>query len=276
MTEIARNRTIRPSTRLEKSKSYKIDTKTISRGDTLVVNIDHETKPFRKSYKFNGSDVAHKDSISFRVNDYGISIDISWSGATPIGTVASKATTPLTTPKPLTKKVAVKVVSKPNSTHTKTSFDPISNADTTILILGTMPGDKSLELGEYYGHSRNRFWKIISTITDNDLPITYTDKKALLLKTKIGIWDVAHKANRKGSLDSAIEDEEPNDLDSFIARHKNLKVIGFNGTKSQALFDKYFDRQSDLKYISLPSTSPANTGIDFDNICKQWRQLLTK
>lgn len=276
MTEITRNRTIRPSTRLEKSKNYKIDTKTVSWGDILVVNIDHETKPFRKSYKFNGSDVAHKDSISFRVNDYGTSIDISWSGAIPIGTVTSKSVTPATVTKPLTKKVADKVVSKPITADTKTSFDPISNADTTVLILGTMPGDKSLELGEYYGHPRNRFWKIISTITDNDLPQTYTDKKALLLKTKIGVWDVAHKANRKGSLDSAIEDEAPNDLDSFIARHKNLKVIGFNGTKSQALFDKYFDRKSGLKYISLPSTSPANTGIDFDNICEQWRQLLTK
>jgi hypoxanthine-DNA glycosylase len=276
MTEITRNRTIRPSTRLEKSKSYKIDTKTVSRGDVLVVNIDHDTKSFRKSYKFNGADIAHKDSISFRVYDYGTSIDISWSGATPIGTIVSKAITPATATKPLTKKAADKVVSKPITAHTKSSFDPISNADTTILILGTMPGNKSLELGEYYGHSRNKFWKIISTITDNDLPLTYTDKKALLLKTKIGIWDVAHKANRKGSLDSAIEDEEPNDLDSFIARHKNLKVIGFNGTKSQALFDKYFDRKNSLRYISLPSTSPANTGIDFDNICKQWRQLLTK
>jgi len=276
MTEIIRNRTIRPSTRLEKSKSYKIDTKTVSRGDILVVNIDHETKPFRKSYKFNGSDVAHKDSISFRVNDYGTSIDISWSGATPIGTIATKSVTPTTATKPLTKKVVDKVVSKPISVDTKTSFNPISNAETTILILGTMPGDKSLELGEYYGHTRNRFWKIISTITNNDLPLTYSEKKALLLKTKIGIWDVAHKANRKGSLDSAIEDEEPNDLDSFIARHKNLKVIGFNGTKSQALFDKYFNRKNDIKYISLPSTSPANTGIDFDNICKQWRQILNK
>jgi len=276
MVEITRNRTIRPSTRLEKSKSYKIDTKNVSRGDILVVNIDHETKPFRKTYKFNGSDVAYRDSISFRVNDYGISIDISWSGATPIETVVSKIATPSTTPTPLTKKVADKVVSKPILSNTKTSFDPISNADTTILILGTMPGDKSLELGEYYGHSRNRFWKIISTITKNNLPLTYSDKKELLIKSKIGIWDVAHKANRKGSLDSAIESEEPNDLVSFIARHKNLKVIGFNGTKSQVLFDKYFDRKSEIKYISLPSTSPANTSIDFENICKLWRQILTK
>jgi hypoxanthine-DNA glycosylase len=158
--------------------------------------------------------------------------------------------------------------------YTKTSFDPISNPDITILILGTLPGDKSLELAEYYGHSRNRFWKIISTITGNDLPLTYTDKKALLLKTKIGVWDVAQKADRKGSLDSAIEREEPNDLDDFIARHKNLKVIGFNGKKSQLLFDKYFKREKGLKYISLPSSSPANAGIDFDNICRMWRQLL--
>ncbi|MGV8945509.1 MAG: DNA-deoxyinosine glycosylase [Lutibacter sp.] len=276
MAEITRNRTIRPSTRLEKSKSYKINTKTVSRDDILVVNINHETKPFRKSYKFKGSDVAQKDSISFRVNDFETSIDISWSGATPIGTVAIKTNTPPSTHKPLLKKVVNKVFSKTTSTNTKTSFNPISNLETNVLILGTIPGDKSLELGEYYGHSSNRFWKIISTITNNDLPLTYSDKKELLLKSKIGIWDVAHRANRKGSLDSAIKDEEPNDLGSFISKHKNLKVIAFNGKKSQALFDKYFDRKSKIKYIYLPSTSPANTSIDFDNICKLWRQILTK
>lgn len=209
--------------------------------------------------------------IHGRTRNYANIFDRDGSTVSLIGQAVTKAK-PATTSQPK----RVKQIVKATSTNTKTSFDPISNSDTTILILGTMPSDKSLELGEYYGHPRNRFWKIISTITDNNLPLTYTDKKVLLLKTKIGIWDVAHKANRKGSLDSAIEDEEPNDLDSFIARHKNLKVIGFNGTKSQALFDKYFDRQSGLKYISLPSTSPANTGINFDNICKQWKQLLTE
>lgn len=175
MIEIVRNRTIRPSTRLEKSKSCKIDTKTVSRGHTLVVNIDHETKSFRKTYKFNGSDIEHKDSISFRVNDFGTSIDISWSGATPIGITASKTILDVT--KPLTTQTVDNAVTKPILTNTKTSFDPISNADTTILNLGTMPGDKSLELGEYYGHSRSKFWKIISTITGNDLPISYSEKK---------------------------------------------------------------------------------------------------
>ena len=272
MTEIIRNRTIRPSSRLEKSKSYKIDTKQITRGDTLVVNIDHEGKPFHKTYKFNGADVANKDSISFRVNDFGTSIEISWSGAQPIGTTSKifKSTIKQSTIKAKTDKVTT----TKSSIDLKTSFDPISDSETCVLILGTMPGDKSIELNEYYGHSRNKFWKIISTITNFDLPLSYADKKSLLAKTKIGIWDVAHKANRKGSLDIAIQDEEPNDLNSFIAKHENLKIIGFNGTKAEALFNKYFTRHTGIKYISLPSTSPANTGIDFDDICKIWRQIL--
>lgn len=271
MAEIIRNRTIRPSTRLEKSKNYKIDTKTVSHNDILIVNIDHETKPFSKLYKFKGSDVAHKNSISFRVIDFGTSIDVSWSGVIPIEGTLSKTTTP----KLLARKTMDKVPLKSISLNSKSSFEPISNVETTILILGTLPGDKSLELGEYYGHPRNRFWKVISTITNNEIPLTYSDKKRLLLKSKIGIWDVAHKADRKGSLDSAIEYEEPNDLENFIAQHKSLKIIVFNGKKSEVLFNKYFNRKNNLEYISLPSTSPANTGIDFDEICKLWRQLVT-
>ncbi|SDZ15390.1 DNA-deoxyinosine glycosylase [Tindallia californiensis] len=156
----------------------------------------------------------------------------------------------------------------------KTSFAPISNKDTTILILGSMPGDKSLELGEYYGHPRNRFWKIIAIITGNELPLTYSEKKAMLLRSTIGVWDVAHKAKRKGSLDSAIKDDEPNDLESFMAEHRHLKVIGFNGKKAESLYDKYFDRKSGINYFSLPSTSPANAGIDFESICNKWRHIL--
>ena len=220
--------------------------------------------------KKNGS-IIQAFQIHGRTRNYANIFARNGSIVSLIGRSVTKLKTQATE-KPKVKKQVARV----NSTHTKTAFDPISNSDTTILILGTMPGDKSLELGEYYGHSRNRFWKIISIITNNDLPLTYSGKKTFLLKSKIGVWDVAHKATRKGSLDSAIENEEPNNLDGFVARHKNLKVIGFNGTKSEALFDKYFKRRADIKYISLPSTSPANTGIDFDSICKIWRQIMTK
>lgn len=209
--------------------------------------------------------------IHGRTRNYSQIFDRDGAMVSLIGQTLNKVE-PLKTniPKP------IKKIENSKADHTKTSFDPIANADTTILILGTMPGDKSIELGEYYGHPRNRFWQIISTITKESLPITYVDKKELLLKSKIGIWDVAHKANRKGSLDSAIREEEPNDLDSFIASHKHLKVIAFNGTKAQALFDKYFNRKEELKYILLPSTSPANTGINLENSCNEWRKILTQ
>jgi hypoxanthine-DNA glycosylase len=276
MAEIVRNRTIRPSTRLEKSRSYKIDTKNVTRSDTLIVNIDHESKTFKKNYRFKGADIANKDSISFRVVDYGTNIDISWSGAQPIGAIKNVILRSQPAIEQNKKPQAIKPALSIKPEKLKQSFDPISNSKTKVLILGTMPGDKSLELGEYYGHPRNRFWKIIASITYNNMPTTYSDKKELLLKAGIGIWDVAHKASRKGSLDIAIVNEEPNDIDNFITRHKNLKVIGFNGTKAEELFDKYFSRKVNLKYISQPSTSPANTGIDFENICRIWKQILDK
>ena len=273
MTEIIRNRTIRPSSRLEKSKSYKIDTKKVLVDDILIVNIDHESDSFFRTYKFNGSDVAKKNSISFRVNDFGSSIDISWSGAEPINfsenPIKNKSKKKQTKTNSTTK-----TDNNPVQTDLKTSFEPISNSETTVLILGTAPGDKSIELGEYYGHPRNRFWKIIATLTENDLPVTYNDKKSLLKDEGIGIWDVAHSVIRKGSLDNAIKSEEPNDLDNFIKEHTKLKIIGFNGQKSEKLFDKYFDRKENLTYVSLPSTSPANTGFNFDEICEEWRKII--
>lgn len=137
-----------------------------------------------------------------------------------------------------------------------------------------MPGERSLELGEYYGHTRNRFWKIIANITGSALPMNYLEKKELLLKNKIAVWDIAHKANRIGSLDSAIKDEEPNDLDGFIGLHTQIKVIGFNGIKTMTLHDKYFERKSEIVYILLPSSSPANAGIRDEGIFEKWVSLI--
>lgn len=157
--------------------------------------------------------------------------------------------------------------------HSKKSFAPLASNDIEILILGTMPGDISLSKGEYYAHPRNKFWKIIAEITNEQLPTTYEDKKALLKRHKIGLWDVAESVNRKGSLDADILDATPNDLDGFVREYKKIKVIGFNGTKAMNLFSAFFTFNSDLTYLKLPSTSPANAGMTFERICNQWRNL---
>lgn len=157
----------------------------------------------------------------------------------------------------------------------KTSFPPLADADTEILILGTLPGDRSLELGEYYGHPQNRFWRVAAQVTGNPVPVNYEEKKALLTRSKIGLWDVAHRAVRKGSLDSAIRDEEPNDLKRFVAEHRSLKIIGFNGRSPEKLYDKYFSREPHITYISLPGTSPANAANGIERLCEKWRQIIT-
>lgn len=156
----------------------------------------------------------------------------------------------------------------------KKSFLPISHSSIEILILGSMPGEKSLQEQEYYAHPQNRFWKMLATITNSSMPTNYEEKIKLLEVHNIGLWDVVFEAKRIGSLDSAIEDESPNDIESFIQYHPKLKTIGFNGKKSEALFKKYFKQKSHIRYLLLPSTSPANAGIGFDEVCERWKELL--
>ena len=142
------------------------------------------------------------------------------------------------------------------------------------MILGTLPGDTSLALGEYYGHPRNRFWRIVSHLAGTGLPTDYNAKKELLYQTGIGVWDVARQAVRKGSLDQAILQEVPNDLEAFFAKHDRLETVGFNGQKAEKLYDRYFRRHPDLRYVSLPSTSPANAAASFETLSRTWEKSL--
>ena len=84
MAIIYRKRVIRPSTRKATSFNYRVDVAKVLAHDTLFVEVGHESEDFKKTYKFNGSDLAQKNNISFRVQDYGTHIDIQWSGAQPI------------------------------------------------------------------------------------------------------------------------------------------------------------------------------------------------
>ncbi|MBV9988931.1 MAG: hypothetical protein JO301_14725 [Chitinophagaceae bacterium] len=84
MAEIIRNRTIRPSTRLASSISYRVAINNLTHNDILVVNISHESKPFRKTFRFRGSDVLKHKSLGFRVKDWGTQIQIVWNSTQPI------------------------------------------------------------------------------------------------------------------------------------------------------------------------------------------------
>ncbi len=132
-------------------------------------------------------------------------------------------------------------------------FGPIFDSNSKILILGSMPSIKSLEDSFYYMHPTNRFWSIIAEITCSPFPKTIEKRKKLLKDNGIALWDVIYKCRRKGSLDSAIKDVEPNDLYS-IPNIQKMKIFA-NGRLAYNLFKKFFPKL-DAEY--LPSTSSAN------------------
>lgn len=153
------------------------------------------------------------------------------------------------------------------------SFSPLSDQNATILILGTMPGTKSLELNQYYGHRQNNFWKFMFAILKEDFSNDYEVKKALLQKNKIAVWDVLQYCERVGSLDSAIKNEVANDFETFLQQHPGITTILFNGQKAAAFFKKYVRLKKSYHLITLPSTSPANAGKSYQSKLDEWRVI---
>ncbi|MBV7257555.1 DNA-deoxyinosine glycosylase [Pacificimonas sp. WHA3] len=139
------------------------------------------------------------------------------------------------------------------------SFPPIANADIRVLILGSMPGARSLELGQYYAHPRNQLWRIMAAITGRDMvTLSYDERCAALLDHGIGLWDVFQSCTRNGSLDTAIRNARPNDLMAFVSAHQHLRIIGFNGGKA-AKSGRAVLPETTARIIDLPSSSPAYT-----------------
>ncbi|MFZ4454790.1 MAG: DNA-deoxyinosine glycosylase [Bacteroidales bacterium] len=139
------------------------------------------------------------------------------------------------------------------------SFHPIVGSSPRILVLGTMPSVKSLEAAEYYAHPRNAFWEIIASWGGVERPTDYSEKKRLIQKLNIAVWDVCASCIREGSLDNAIRDEVPNDIPELLAQNPLIRAIAFNGQLAEKLFRRHFPELKSVAFYTLPSTSPANT-----------------
>lgn len=155
------------------------------------------------------------------------------------------------------------------------SFNPISSPDSKILLLGTMPGTKSLELNQYYGHNQNNFWKFMFTILGEEFSTDYQIRKNLLIKNRIALWDVLQFCDRVGSLDSAIKNEVANDFENFLTLHNQIEYILFNGQKAAAFFKKYIHLDKEYQTFTLPSTSPANASKAYQNKLNEWKIIQT-
>ena len=153
------------------------------------------------------------------------------------------------------------------------SFKPSVDKNSKILILGSMPGVKSLEEQQYYAHPQNRFWKVMGVICNEpNLPeFNYEIKLKTLLKNNIALWDTIKSCKRDGSLDSNIQNETPNNIRNLLSEYPNIQVICLNGNKSYSAFKKYFpDLLEKYTCYKMPSTSPANARYNLNRLTKAW------
>ena len=154
------------------------------------------------------------------------------------------------------------------------SFQPIIANKPKILVLGTLPSIKSLEIQQYYGNPRNSFWKILFTLFEQKYSLNYNDKISLAHKKNIAIWDVCYSASRSGSLDSEIRDVIPNKINEIVVKHPSIKTIVFNGQKAAKLYSKYIIKIEDIEYLVLLSTSTTNARHNFNQKFENWKQIL--
>jgi double-stranded uracil-DNA glycosylase len=157
------------------------------------------------------------------------------------------------------------------------SFKPVGNADASILILGSMPGKRSLEQNRYYAHPLNAFWKIMGELVGAYPSLPYADRLEILRSSGIALWDVLDSCVRKTSLDSHIRNESANDFAAFFAQHPHITQVFFNGSKAEQCFRKFVQGKQvlpALEFCRLPSTSPAHAGMRYADKLQAWRTAI--
>jgi hypoxanthine-DNA glycosylase len=148
---------------------------------------------------------------------------------------------------------------------------PVLSPNTRLVVLGSFPGVASLAAQQYYGHPRNHFWPILSAIWGVDLVgMPYPQRLAELRRRGVGLWDVYAACRREGSLDSAIEAAEPNDLASLERMAPGLRAVAHNGGESARAMA--ITRKLGVEVLRLPSTSPANASWSFERKLAAWRE----
>jgi hypoxanthine-DNA glycosylase len=162
------------------------------------------------------------------------------------------------------------------------SFPPIIAPDARVLILGSMPGEMSLSMQQYYAHRHNAFWKILGDLLGSDQQLDYPSRTELLRSHGIGLWDVLMSCQRQGSLDSAIDAATmvPNDFLGFYEAHPGITHVFFNGGTAAQVYKRHVlpklgMKHVHLKYEQLPSTSPAHASLNYEQKLQAWGRILT-
>ena len=160
-------------------------------------------------------------------------------------------------------------------------FPPIADAAARVLVLGSLPGVKSLEMREYYAQPYNAFWRIMGELFDATPALPYPVRLERLRAQGVAVWDVLAAGEREGSLDSAIVGKSivVNDFNAFFARHRRIRTICFNGNTAAGLYRRKVlpglePRWAAIERHALPSTSPAYASLKFEQKLARWGAVL--
>lgn len=149
---------------------------------------------------------------------------------------------------------------------------PVYDENSKVLILGSFPSVKSREAQFFYGHPQNRFWKVVASVFEDELPETIQEKREFLISHNIAVWDVIHSCDITGSSDASIKNVVPNDL-SIILNNANIRNIYVNGKTAYKYYEKYTKELIKREAICLPSTSPANAAWNLEWLKSEWKVI---
>ena len=158
-------------------------------------------------------------------------------------------------------------------THVTHEFPPLFDADSEVLILGSIPSPRSREQGFYYGHPQNRFWKVMAAVLEEPLPETIDEKKAMLLKHHIALWDSLEECDIAGASDSSIKNPVPTDIPALLKKTKIQKIFT-TGAAAQKYYDKFQLPLTGIPSVKLPSTSPANCAVKLETLTGEYCKAL--
>jgi len=153
------------------------------------------------------------------------------------------------------------------------TFLPVYDENSKLLILGSFPSVKSREQGFYYGHPQNRFWKVLAALCNCEIPKTIEEKKTMLLKNHIAIWDVIDSCEIIGSSDSSIKNVVPADIAGIIPKTKITRIFA-NGKTAGNLYQRFSRESTGIEAVVLPSTSPANAAFSLERLVECWGKEL--
>jgi len=156
----------------------------------------------------------------------------------------------------------------------KQGLAPIADASTRLFILGSLPGERSLEEGRYYAFPTNQFWQLVGSVIGEDLQsMDYDARLAALRAHRIGLWDVVSAARREGSGDQAIRDAKHNDIGGLKRDYPELKAIAFNGGRAAKDGLRLLAGVEGLNLLALPSSSAANARMALVEKARAWAAL---